>query len=133
MFYRLVLKVTKVLHTSSVIIRVKFVRSLTYLLATATSMNLTNSSGARLGITICVAVVIVVMAGTIFLITPMCVFLETRKLPPCFGHLLLEFPLERPPLCLRQIFHRHPHRVVRPNLGLGSTILQVHYGFDKST
>jgi hypothetical protein len=53
-------------------------------------------------------------------------FLETRKLPPpCLGHFLLEFHLERPPLYLRQILHRHPDRVVRPNLGPGSTVLPV--------
>jgi hypothetical protein len=61
-------------------------------------------------------------------------FLETRKLPPsCLSHLLLEFLLERPPLCLGQIFHHHPDRVVRPNLGPDSTILQVHHRFGKST
>jgi hypothetical protein len=63
MFYRLVLKVSKVLRTSSVIVRVKFVRSFPYFLATAMSKNLTNSLGVRLGVTIGVAVAIVVMAG----------------------------------------------------------------------
>jgi hypothetical protein len=74
MFYISVLKVSKVLRTSLVIVRVKFVRSFPYLLATATSMNLTNSSGVRLGITVGVAVAVVMMAGTIFLITPVRVF-----------------------------------------------------------
>jgi hypothetical protein len=74
MFYISVLKVSKVLRTSLVIVRVKFVRSFPYLLATATSMNLTNSSRVRLGITVGVAVAVVMMAGTIFLITPVRVF-----------------------------------------------------------
>jgi hypothetical protein len=74
MFYISVLKVSKVLRTSLVIVRVKFVRSFPYLLATATSMNLTNSSGVRLGITVGVAVVVVMMAGTVFLITLVRVF-----------------------------------------------------------
>jgi hypothetical protein len=74
MFYISVLKVSKVLRTSLVIVRVKFVRSFPYLLATATSMNLTNSSGVRLGITVGVAVAVVMMAGTVFLITPVRVF-----------------------------------------------------------
>jgi hypothetical protein len=42
----------------SVIVRVKFVRSFPYLLTTATFINLTNSSGVRLGVTIDVAVAI---------------------------------------------------------------------------
>jgi hypothetical protein len=74
MFYISVLKVSKVLRTSLVIVRVKFVRSFPYSLATATSMNLTNSSGVRLGITVGVAVAVVMMAGTVFLITPVRVF-----------------------------------------------------------
>jgi hypothetical protein len=73
MFGGSVLKVSKVLHTSSVIVRVNFVRSFPYLLATATSINLTNSSGVRLGVTIDVAVAVVMMARTVFLITP-CMF-----------------------------------------------------------
>jgi hypothetical protein len=97
-------------------------------------MNLTNSSVVRLGVTIGVAVAIVVMAGDGLLDHPHACFLETRKLPPpCLSHLLLEFLLERSPLCLGQILHHHPDRVVRPNLSLGSTILRVHHGFDKST
>jgi hypothetical protein len=72
-FCTLVLKVSKVLRTSSVIVRVKFMRYFPYLLATATSINLTNSSEVRLGGTVGVAVAVVVMAGTVFLITP-CVF-----------------------------------------------------------
>jgi hypothetical protein len=64
-----------------------------------------------------------------FLDDPHVCFLETRKLPPpCFGHLLLECP----PLSLGHILHHHPDRVVRPNLGPGSTILRVRRGFDKS-
>jgi hypothetical protein len=55
------------------IVRVKFVRLFPYLLATATPINLTNSSGVRLRVTIDVKVVVVVTAGTVFLITP-CVF-----------------------------------------------------------
>jgi hypothetical protein len=74
MFYRSILKISKVLRTSSVIVQVKFVRSFPYMLATATSMNLTNSSGVRLGITVCVAVIIVVMVRTVFLITHVHVF-----------------------------------------------------------
>jgi hypothetical protein len=74
MFCRLILKVSKVLRTSLVIVRVKFRRLFPYLLATATSMNLTNSSGVRLGVTIGVAVAIVMIAGTVFLITAMRVF-----------------------------------------------------------
>jgi hypothetical protein len=74
MFCRSVLKVSKVLHTSSVIVQVKFVRSFLYLLATATSMNLTNSSRVRLGVTIRVAVAVVMMAEMVFLITPVHVF-----------------------------------------------------------
>jgi hypothetical protein len=73
-FCRYVLKVSKVLRTSPVIVCVKFVRSFPYLLATATSINLTNSSGVRLGVTVDVAVAVVVMVGTIFLITPVRVF-----------------------------------------------------------
>jgi hypothetical protein len=68
-FSRLVLKVSKVLRTSSVIVWVQFVRSFPYLLASVTSMNLTNSSGVRLGVTVGVAVAAVVMVGTVFLIT----------------------------------------------------------------
>jgi hypothetical protein len=69
-----------------------------------------------------------------FLDHPRACFLETRKLsPPCLGHLLLESLLEYPPLCLWQILHRHLDRVVRPNLSPGSTILRVHHGFNKST
>jgi hypothetical protein len=49
-------------------------RSFLYLLATATSMNLTNHSGVRLGVTIDVVVVVVVMARMIFLITLVRVF-----------------------------------------------------------
>jgi hypothetical protein len=56
-----------------VIVHVKFVRSFPYFLATATSINLTNSSGVRLGVTVDVAVAVVVMVKTVFLITP-CVF-----------------------------------------------------------
>jgi hypothetical protein len=59
-------------------------------------------------------------------------FLLTCKLPPRLGHLLLEFLLERPSLCLGQILHCDPDHVVRPNLGPGSTILQVRHGFNKS-
>jgi hypothetical protein len=73
MFCTSVLKVSKVLCTSSVIVRVKFMRSFPYLLATATSINLTNSSEVRLGGTVGVAVAVVVMAGMVFLITS-CVF-----------------------------------------------------------
>jgi hypothetical protein len=61
-FCRSVLKVSKVLHTSSVIVWVKFVRSFLYLLATATPINLTNPSGVRLGVTIDVVVVVVMIA-----------------------------------------------------------------------
>jgi hypothetical protein len=97
-------------------------RSFPYLLATATSMNLTNSSGVRLVVTVGVAVAVVVMARTVSLITPERVFWKHASF------LLLECP----PLCLGQIFHCHPDRVVRPNLGPGSSILQVHHGFEKS-
>jgi hypothetical protein len=62
-----------VLHTSSVIVRVNFMRSFPYLLGTAMSLNLTNSLGVRLGVTVDVVVSIVVTVGTVFLITP-CVF-----------------------------------------------------------
>jgi hypothetical protein len=41
---------------------------------TGPSINLTNSSGVRLGVTIDVMVAIVVTAGTVFFITPLCVF-----------------------------------------------------------
>jgi hypothetical protein len=74
MFCRLVLKVSKVLPTSSVIVWVKFVRSIPYLLATATSIKLTNSSRARIEITIDVAVTVVVMVRRVFLITLVRVF-----------------------------------------------------------
>jgi hypothetical protein len=61
-----------------------------------------------------------------------CVFLETHEPPPPrLGHLLLVFLLEHPPLCLGQILHCHADHVVRPDLGLGSTLLQVCHGFDK--
>jgi hypothetical protein len=75
-FYRSVLKLSNVLRTSSVITRVKIEISLLYLLATATSMNLTISSGVMLGVTVdAVAVVaVVVMVGAVFLITPVRVF-----------------------------------------------------------
>jgi hypothetical protein len=54
---------------------VKLERSLPYLLATATSMNLTISSGVMLGVTVDVVaiVVVVVTVGAVFLITQ-CVF-----------------------------------------------------------
>jgi hypothetical protein len=98
-----------------VIVWVKFARSLPYLLATATSINLTNSSGVRLGVTVDVAVAVVVMAGTVFLINHVHVFLETCELPPTrLNRLLLEFLLEHPPRCLRQILHCHTDRVVSP-------------------
>jgi hypothetical protein len=58
-----------VLCISSVIVWVKFMRLFPYLLATGTSMNLTNHSRVMLGVTIGVAVAVVVMAGTVFLIT----------------------------------------------------------------
>jgi hypothetical protein len=70
----MVLKVSKVLCTSSVIVQVMFVRSFLYLLATATSINLTNSSGVRLGVTVDVAVAVVMTTGMILLITLMHVF-----------------------------------------------------------
>jgi hypothetical protein len=57
-----------------VIVRVKFVRTFPYLLATATSINLTNSSGVRLGVTVDVAVAVVMMARMVFLITRVDVF-----------------------------------------------------------
>jgi hypothetical protein len=108
------------------------VRSFPYLLATATSINLTNSLGVRLGVTVDVAVIIVVMARTVFLIT-CAYFLETLELPPPhLGHLLLEFHLERPPLYLGQILHCHADCVVRPDLYPGTTLLWVRHGFDKS-
>jgi hypothetical protein len=115
-FCRSVLKVSKVLRTSSVIVRVKFVSLFPYLLATTTSINLTNSSGVRLEVTVGVAVAIVVMAGTVFLVTLVCVSWKHTSF-------LFEFLLERPPLYLGQILHRHPDCVVRPNLGPSSTIL----------
>jgi hypothetical protein len=77
-FSRSVLKVSKVLRTSSVIVQVKFMRLFLYLLSTATSMNLTNSLGVRLGVTVGVAVAIVVMARTVFLITPIVFFGDTQ-------------------------------------------------------
>jgi hypothetical protein len=68
-----------------------------------------------------------------FLDHPCASFLEIRELPPRLGHLLLEFLLERPPLCLWQTLHCHNDHVVRPDLGPGTTLLRVRYGFDKST
>jgi hypothetical protein len=120
MFCTSVLKVCKVLRTSSVIVRVKFVRSFSYLLGTATSINLTNSSGVGLGATVDVAVSIVMMAHT------------HELLPPCLGHLLPEFLLECPPLCLGKILHCHADRLVRPDLGPGTTLLRVGNSFNKS-
>jgi hypothetical protein len=73
MFCILVLKVSKVLHPSSVIVQVKFMRSFPYLITTSMTINLTNSLGVRLGVIVDVAVAIDVMAGMVFLITP-CVF-----------------------------------------------------------
>jgi hypothetical protein len=70
----LVLKLSKVLRISSAIICVNCVRLAPYLLATDTSTNLTNYSGVRLDVTMGVVVVVVVMAGTVFLITPVRVF-----------------------------------------------------------
>jgi hypothetical protein len=51
-------------------------RSLPYLLATATSTNLTNSSGVMLGVTVDAAAVVavVVIVEAVFLITPVLVF-----------------------------------------------------------
>jgi hypothetical protein len=67
-FYRSVLKLSSVLHTSSVIICIKLERSLPYLLATGTSINLTNSSGVMLGVTVdaTAVVAVVVMVGAVF-------------------------------------------------------------------
>jgi hypothetical protein len=44
------------------------------LLATGTSINLTNSSGVRFYVTMGAVVIVVVTAGTVFLITPVLVF-----------------------------------------------------------
>jgi hypothetical protein len=75
-FCRSVLKLSNVLHTSLVIAHVRLERSLLYLLATAMSMNLTNSSGVMLGVTMDVVaiVVVVMMVGAVFLITSVHVF-----------------------------------------------------------
>jgi hypothetical protein len=70
------IRVLHVLCTSSVITRIRLERSLSYLLATTTSINITNSSGVMLGVTVdvIVVVVVVVMVGVIFLIIPVRVF-----------------------------------------------------------
>jgi hypothetical protein len=75
-FCRSVLILSNILHTSLVIARVRLERSLLYLLAIAMSMNLTNSSGVMLGVTMdAIAIVaVVVMVGAVFLITPVHVF-----------------------------------------------------------
>jgi hypothetical protein len=56
--------------------RVKLERLLLYLLATAASINLTNSLGVMLGVTVgAIAIVtVVVTVGAVFFITPVRVF-----------------------------------------------------------
>jgi hypothetical protein len=56
------------------IVQVKFMRSFPYLLATVMPINLTNSLGVRLAVTVDVAVAVVVMVWMVFLITPVRVF-----------------------------------------------------------
>jgi hypothetical protein len=75
-FCRSVLILSNVLHTSLVIACIRLERSLLYILAIAMSMNLTNSSGVMLGVTMdAIAIVaVVVMVGAVFLITPVHVF-----------------------------------------------------------
>jgi hypothetical protein len=75
-FCRSVLKLYNVLCTSSIITHVKLERSLSYLLATATPINLTNSLRVMLGVIMDAAtiVAVVVMVGVVFLITLVRVF-----------------------------------------------------------
>jgi hypothetical protein len=75
-FCILVLKLSNVLCTLSVITHVRLERSLPYLVATATSMNLTNYSGVMLSVIVdAVAIaVVVVTVGSVFLITLVGVF-----------------------------------------------------------
>jgi hypothetical protein len=75
-FCRPVLKLSNVLCTSSVITHVELEKLLPYLLATAMSINITNSSGVMLGVTVdaSATVAVVMMVGVVFLITPVRLF-----------------------------------------------------------
>jgi hypothetical protein len=86
--------------------------------------------GVRLGVTVGVAVAVVMMAGTIILITSMSVFWKHASYRLLASAISSKSSFSSALLSASGKSSIAPNSVVRPNLGRSSTILQVCHGFD---